>query len=398
MSREREIRDLLKALRPALRDEFLSVGAPFDYDLAELGFRLQGTQCSIYDEQIDAVLYRSTKLGHIVANNTYLASFAYNVAVVWMSYGSEYERLAKGDECLLATLLRYNLKKFFAEQLLGRTSSVFGRAIFFETLLYEERTMRPLFAAAQTDMAKARGYEFFRNLMSNILLFHEVGHLVQDARADFEDQLTQEIEQASGPGFVPAWKQYREKAQIEFRCDAFATLIAKRQAPVDMADDFVLRAIALAFAICACMTGLDKSAAATAAQYPGNADPDLLEEYRKDLPGAGYTIGKDEFSIARARSVAAICQQLGRAGAADLWAGSDFPFHPEMIDGLTDFSTTIIETYDLERRGLCELLARALQGHDRGMRYLLMRSKVFLTPEDRTRLRAAIAVTHAAAE
>ena len=112
-----------------------------------------------------------------------------------MSYGREYEYLANGEECSLSSLLRYNLKKFFAEQLLGRTSSVFGRAIFLETLLYEEREMRPLFAAAQTDTATAQVYEFFRNLMSNILLFHEVGHLVQDARDDFEDQLTQEIEQ-----------------------------------------------------------------------------------------------------------------------------------------------------------------------------------------------------------
>src|SRR5690348_5159743 len=112
-----------------------------------------------------------------------------------MSYGTQYERLAGREECELTALLRYNLKKFFAEQLLNRTSSVFARAIFLETLLYEERAMRPLFAAAATDPARARGYEYFRDLMSNILLFHEVGHLVQDARPDFEDQLAGEIEE-----------------------------------------------------------------------------------------------------------------------------------------------------------------------------------------------------------
>ena len=139
MTHEREVRDLLKALRPSLRDDFLSVGTAFDYDIAELGFRLKGIQCSIYDEALDAVLYRSKRLGQIVANNTYLSSFAYNIAVVWMSYGAQYERLAAREECELTSLLRYNLKKFFAEQLLNRTSSVFARAIFLETLLYEER-------------------------------------------------------------------------------------------------------------------------------------------------------------------------------------------------------------------------------------------------------------------
>ena len=59
MSREHEVRNLLKALRPSLRDDFLSVGVPFDYDIAELGFQLTGMQYSIYDEAIDAVLYRS---------------------------------------------------------------------------------------------------------------------------------------------------------------------------------------------------------------------------------------------------------------------------------------------------------------------------------------------------
>ena len=157
-----------------------------------------------------------------------------------------------------------------------------------------------------------------------------------------------------------------------------------------MVDNVVLRAIAFAFAICACMTGLDKSAAATAVQYPGKADPDLLDEYRKDLPGAGYLMGKDEFGIARAHSVAAICQKLGGAGGANLWTGFEFPFRPEMIDGLTDFTTTIIDKCDLQIRGLCELVARALQGNDRGMNYLLTRSKSFLTPKDRARLRAAI--------
>lgn len=388
MTHEREVRDLLKALRPSLRDDFLSVGTAFDYDIAELGFQLKGIQCSIYDEALDAVLYRSKRLGQIVANNTYLSSFAYNIAVVWMSYGAQYERLAAREECELTSLLRYNLKKFFAEQLLNRTSSVFARAIFLETLLYEERAMRPLFAAAESDPAKARGYEFFRDLMSSILLFHEVGHLVQDARTDFEDRLKREIEEGSGPGFLPAWKQYAEKAQIEFRCDTFAIMLAARQAAPGIADDFVRRAIAFAFAVCACITGLDKSAAATAQQYPASADPDLLDEYRKDMPGAGYLMGKDEFGIARARSAAAICHQLDPSG--DLWAGSDFPFRPEMIDGLTEFATEIIDTYDPETRGLCELLSRALQGNERGMRYLTLRSKVFLTPEDRARLRAAI--------
>lgn len=389
-----ETRDLLKTLRPRLHDDFLSCASPFDYDIPELKFRLQGTQYSIYDEAIDAVLYRSRKSGYIVANNTYLSSFAYNVAVVWAAFGHEYDRLAQGEECSLATLLRYNLKKFFAEQLLVRTDSIFARAIFLETLLYEERAMRPLFAAAENHTAEAVRHEFFGNFMSSILLFHEVGHMVQDAQADFETLLLEELRRAAGGEFSLPWKSYTEPLQIEFRCDTFAILSGRRLAPAEMPQDFVLRVTAFAFAVCACMIGLEKSAAATARQYPGDGDADLLDDYRNILPGASFVMGKDEMGLARARSAAAVCEHLARADGdgSELFAGSEFPFRPEIIDGLAAFTLNIVDVADREVRGLCELLARAFGGNPRGMRYLRLRSKVFLMPEDRAKLRARLQI------
>ena len=146
MSEAAGARETLRALRPCVREEFLSDGAAFDYSIDEFGFRLRGVQFSIYDYEIDAVFLRSRGYGPIIVNNTYLASFAYNIAITWWLTGTSPSAapLSGGNE--VSSLLRYNLKKFFAEQVLIRTQSVFGIAIFLETLIYEERAMRPLLA------------------------------------------------------------------------------------------------------------------------------------------------------------------------------------------------------------------------------------------------------------
>lgn len=382
MSDPQKIREYLKKKRKGLREEFLSVGGEFDYDISEFGFKLRGTQFSIYDENIDAVLLRSSQHGNVVANNTYLASFAYNVALVWLNYGHEYIKLADNADCVLARLLRYNFKKFFAEQILCRTNNVFGIAIFLETLLYQEREMRPIFAAAKADGVLSRKFEYFAQLMSGIFLFHEIGHLVHDARKDvFEGLLTDEIGEGGSIPFEPVWKNYNEAAKIEFWCDAFAVVVKSKDKP-DFADQgFVLRSIAFGFIVCACMMGLEKSAAETARQHPASRDLDVLDEIHADLPGASFVIGRDEFLLARAQSAISICQSLARAAGIELFQPDGaFPLPKNTIDVLSNFTLSVVDWDDSAARGLCELLARALHDNDRGLEYLKLRSKVFKMP------------------
>jgi len=368
-------------LRPRVRDEFLRTGASFDYDLAELGFRLRGEQCSIYDEGIDAVLLRSKRHGNIIANNTYVSSFAYNLAVAWLAYGREYEAFRRRDDCALTRLLRYNLKKFFAEQILSRTHSVFGLGIFLETLLYEERAMRPLFAASAGDPILEARYQYFGDLMSNLLLFHEVGHLVRDARADMEELLLAEIRGAADAPFAADWSEYPDPGRTEFLCDTFSLLMASRNVPSCADAVFVLRAIAFGFAMCACMYGLEKSAAATALAYPASGDRDTLGEIHASLPGASFVIGIDQSAVVRARSALRVCEVLAGQQGIDLYApDGDFPLFPDVIETTTAFATTVVTDQDPQIRGLCELLARAFHGHDRGVDYLMSRSKVFKMP------------------
>jgi hypothetical protein len=217
--------------------------------------------------------------------------------------------------------------------------------------------------------------------MTNITLFHEVGHQVRDAHPDLELSLIRSIEQYSQQSFDPPWKDYEGKARIEFLCDAFSCLTLIRQE--DSFDDLGLRlrSIAFGFVVFACMTGLELSARATAAEYPHTSDLDVFHEVHADLPGANYVMGIDMFGIERARSAMQICVAIANGAGIDLFAeGVDFPVYREMVDQLPEFARGIVETFNPDQRGLCELLARALQSNPRGVDYLINRSKKFRMP------------------
>jgi hypothetical protein len=151
-------------------------------------------------------------------------------------------------------------------------------------------------------------------------------------------------------------------------CNAFAVLMAWRTRDPVLDSGFFLRSVAFAFAVSACMISLDKSAVATVALYPAAADPDPLDEIYSQLPGASFAMSSDPFAIERARAVSTLCHELD-IGAIDPFLNvADFPFRPDLIDMLAQFSTQIIDNADMAERGLCELVARSLHGHPRGMR------------------------------
>lgn len=367
--------ELIRLHRPRIEPDFLRRVGPFELRIPEVETALTGWQYSIFDESFDAAVYRSRRHGLIVANNTYLTSFAYNIAVVWAVYGHQHDRLPNEPGCELGRLLRYNLKKFFAEQLLHRADTAFARGIFLETLLFDERAMRPLFAAARSDAVLAKRHQSFADLFSSLLLYHEIGHVVADAVPNFAGELNQEMRDAveddvrSGP--------LSPEIRREFECDAFAVLMAWRTCDRSVDGALLLRLIAFAFAIFACLIGLDKSAAATAAAYPEGAETDLLEDVYAKLPGASFVMGKDPLAIARAQAAARLCRRLAEEMDEPLWGAAEFPFHPGLIEALADFATGVVEHANLDERGLCELIARSLHGHPRGTRYLRLRSKMF---------------------
>lgn len=130
MSEIEAILSLLRKLRPTAKflkgshsADFIDAGAQL-----ENGFYF----VSLYDEKIDANVVR-TKRGIVIINNTYLASFAYNVFLCCLYHpGLPWAAPAT------TALLKHNFKKFFAEQLLYFRNNIFSRAVLLETLLFEQ--------------------------------------------------------------------------------------------------------------------------------------------------------------------------------------------------------------------------------------------------------------------
>lgn len=369
-------RDFIRKKIPGIEEDFLSEAAPFNYPIPELGFDLTGHQLSIYTEAWDAKMFRTRHHGVIIVNNTYLSSFAYNIAAVWMHYGHEYAQLKQGEDCVLVSLLNYNLKKFFAEQIMRRSNCIFGSAIFLETLFYEEHLMVPIIKAADNDESIRTFYHDIEGLMSSLLLFHEMGHLVREKHSNMLQLMQEEKNTMNKLGSY--WGKYSEKQQIEFECDAFSVLLLISQMK-DEALERGLRGVIFAFNVFAVMSGLDKSAEETAIKTPSKTED--LDDIFNDLTGADFSIGVDPFMVARATSVQLIVEALARKKGIDLYASShDLLLYKDMMDVLSNFSLEIITRKNPPYRGKCEMLARALSGNPRGMRYLKLRSKKFVLP------------------
>ncbi len=375
-------RNFVRNRIPNVEEFFLSEAIGFDYPIPELGFDLTGHQLSIYTEVWDAKMFRSRHHGNIIVNNTYLSSFAYNIAAVWAYYGHEYDQLKRNEDCQLVRLLTYNLKKFFAEQIMRRSNCVFGAAIFLETLFYEEHLMVPVIKAADDNEKIRMFYDALQNLMSSLLLFHEIGHIVRDKRNDMLELMQQDSDGMEMLGSY--WSRYADQQQIEFECDAFAVLTLIRQMK-HLSLETSLRGVIFAFAVFAVMSGLDKSAEATAKQTPSSLNSEDLDDIFNDMAGADFSVGIDKFFVARAHSVQLVAKHIAEQNGIELFEScDDLPLYEDIIDVLSQFSLDIVTRDNPPYRGKCEMLARALRGNPRGMRYLKLRSKKFSMPQNRS--------------
>lgn len=380
MSAADPVLEIIRA-RFASRDlRFLSEVMAFELPIPGANRPIKGKQLSVYHPAFDAMICRSRKHGVILAQNTYLGSFAYNAAAVWLKYGHEHERLTSGEEPALRRLMRYNLKKFYAEQILRRTRNVFGIAIFLETLLYEQWEMEAVLEGPELSDGDKQELEAIASLMTSLVLFHETGHIYADHVANFRAELRQGLPEAFLP-VTMSWDAYGEKGQTEFECDAFAVLSAVQEKNALLAPVAKLRLIALGFVLFAALHSLDRSAEETARTHPACEDEDRRGDILGLLPGAGYVIGTDRFMQERARSVLKLAETLAEQDGLDLYTSTETPvLPPKILELFEEFVPEIIADGHPRYRGMCEMLARALHGHNASIDYLVWRSKKYKLP------------------
>jgi hypothetical protein len=362
------VRGRIGVLRSTAKFVACSHSSEFIDQAAELG---EGFfYVNLYDAKIDSNVVTS-KRGLILIHNTYLPSFAYNLLLCWL--------LCAGQEGFnLRLLLKHNFKKFFGEQLLRANPNIFSRAVFLETLLYEQVCMVPVFEAKSKQPDLDRRATLASQLMSSAVSFHELGHyyLARDPRA--WNQVLELFPEIVGPLFDRITKRYAPHFAAEFQCDSMAVASCLNQYEESAGREFCLRATAFAFAAFAVLCSLSKSAEKTARDQrsiPDDVDFDSIEKRHR---GYDFSLGKDLDFVERARLIVELCEGLaGKDGLALFGEGGAFPLPPTIIEDLLAYVDDIMENDDRNAREMSLLVAEAMNEHPQGVDYLFLRSRTF---------------------
>ncbi len=313
----------------------------------------------------------------MVANNTYLSGFVDNLALVW---------LANTDGCLdkdgsLLRLMRHNLKKFYAEQLLRYRNTAFARAMLLETLLYEESWMRDVFDRRGSDAELAASHNGVRSLAAALLLNHEIAHVVQKKRSDFRKLLLDDL---AVPGIAREWDEMGANLASEYEADAFAIGMTLTQSFEPLRSGDLKRAIAFCFLMFSCMLSLDVSARLTSETMAAEHDADMLDDIHGSMPGAEFVLAHAKHASLRWQSALRILNALCEKEGHSLYSQEgEFPLTQSFVTGVQDLLPEILSGVSPSNRSMCELVARAFHGHEKGFDFLLWRSKQFQFPKGR---------------
>lgn len=373
MNDEDYVLSRIRLLRPQAKFVAYNHSEEFIAAEAELGEGFH--YVNLYDEQIDSNVIHSPR-GLIMVHNTYLASFAYNLFLCWLLSA----RSAAETEAVpsLALLLKHNFKKYFAEQLLHYHNNIFARAIFLETLLYEQHCMVPVFAAKSRHEDLSTQADFGAQMMSSLVANHELGHYFLDRAPLTWNEILNLYGGTINAQFNHVLSTYPPAFVEEYKCDAMAVILCMQRNETEMPRLFCLRAIAFAFASFAVLSSLTKSAAYTSTQQQEIADQVDFGSIVKKNRDYTYAVGTDLDLVERARLVIEVCQLLAQRDGSTLFeeAGT-FPLPATIVDDLLMYVSQVMESDDANARTMSLLVAEAFHEHPRGLEFLYLRSKTF---------------------
>ena len=368
------IRNRIKRLRPFAK--FIEIIHSRDAIQVDLGLGDGFYLAALYDEQIDANMI-SIKQGRILVQNTYLSSFAYNLFSCWL-YGYNY---ASGFRDL-DKLMVYNFKKFLGEQLYRKADRARSRALLLETLLFEQSMMAKIVATRDRNPAFSAAATGAENLMSFALLMHELGHYFETYKPEMWDAIAMREDGAIGAFYEAAVLDLDPAIALEFKCDVYA-IAACIQGYTDRTDYILrLRTIVFAYAMYAALYSAAATAAETAklwAEEPPD-EIDLLDISPFEHMEYGVKWAVDKPLIVRAGMVRTFCEKIAACQGESLY-GEDgiLPLPPSIVEDIVGYVGKAFDCDDDNIRNISNLVARSLHGHDAGMEYLFLRSKVFLS-------------------
>jgi hypothetical protein len=366
----------IRRLRPHAK--FIAVQHSSEFIAPEANLGGGFFTANLYDERIDSNMI-TTGLGRVMIQNTYIASFAFNLFLCWL-YGRRRPPEAAGAS--VDALLAHNFKKFFAEQIYRQSDRVPARALLLETLLFEQVQIVGVFAAKEADPKLSADADTGANLMSFALSMHELGHYYLATQPGMWQAILESGPEALAPLYQQVEAQHAADFTVEFQCDAHAVIGCLGQYESRGGAQFVLRAVVFAFAAYAAMYSATATAAATAALW--NAEPPETMDFSDiaPMPPVDHDIkwAVDGEFLRRAHLVAQLCEAMATARGFGLY-GDDgpFPLPATIVDDMVRYVSRVFDCADDNARRMSNLVALALTGHKEGMEYLYLRSKVFRT-------------------
>lgn len=373
MSQDEYIHRRVAIMRPHAKFIAYTHSSDFIDSTANLGDGFH--YVNLYDEQIDSNVIISPR-GLIMIHNTYLSSFAYNLLLCWLLYAKHSEKDVPALN--LTLLLKHNFKKYFAEQLLSTHNNIFSRAIFLETLLYEQVCMIPVFKAKAQDEELDRNAARGAQLMSSVLSFHELGHYYLGRDPQIWSEILNQHSDVLYPLFSSVTNTYPTLFVEEFKCDVISVISCLEQFKADLDREFCIRLIVFTFAAFAVLYSLTKSAKKTATDQraiPDDVDFKSIEKRQIDY---GYSIGIDLDFLERGRLITELCIKIAEKEKIAIFGeGGSFPLSATILDELLLYVEKVMESDDQNSREMSLLVAEALHEHPRGIEFLNLRSKTF---------------------
>lgn len=335
---------------------------------------------SLYDHKVGSQM-RPIGDQLVVINNTYLSSFAYNVALCHLVGAAN--KLSPGD---LTRLYRHNFKKFFAEQVVYHQNVLVGRAWLIETILYEQDLMRDAFAGVLTHALEEQASQI-ASLASGVISYHELTHYFEARSPDFDAQYRAEVGNTFEDLDEEVLRRGGSELRTEFRCDLTATRLHLGLPSVFARAD-LFRVLLFVFYVLADLAALTESAKKT-------AEAAVAEEGHIDLLSAeppqhafGFQVARDPgFDLRVDAQERALLRLAEQEGIALFDENAPFALTPgtrallrAAQDSIGDLEAAPVQGLsgtDSLRRGLAQILAESLKGCDAGVEFLLWRSKKF---------------------
>jgi hypothetical protein len=331
--------------------------------------------------------------GHLfIISNGFLASHIYNFALVWIWYNC-FEN--KSSEWLDAAL-RHNMKKFFAECLLAERNILMGRALLIETLMYEQDLMKPIFSAIEEKPTLKQIAEDLAYLMSITISHHELGHYflhrsVNESRKHFMSFFSGKLKLLIDKVFDSFEQESAEAISEEIICDAVAAnhSIKGENEILDKYDEITrARMTAFHFMVFTILVSLEKSAHATAYMCAEEDAVINLSSEKRPKFQFSFSQGLCRDTDFRANEIIKlIATEFESKGKSLFGENGSFPLSIKTLEiirySFDRFAEEIspldggLTGTDIHRRGLAQLLAESLHGHDHGAEFLLWRSKKF---------------------